>query len=530
MRAVSPKITTEKPWRILAKIVLPVLGVIWLMQGAYAIHREALPKRDIVLDAGKCHIPITILDPPGRLPIGSAIVLHGLSSNQRIMFYLGQNLTNAGVRVYLPDLPGHGENTDPFSFARAEQCAAATVESLIRSGQIDPKTTILVGHSMGAAIAIHMADRVPVAATIAISPAPMVTPQRIPANLLIFSAQYDIGIVRREAGMLSDDAGMNRAAPGDFIQDRAFQMVSVPHATHTSLLFDPAVISESLEWINQTLAGSYQRQDKPFLGPLLTGQPLRSFAGCLTGSANGLLGILLLFLPCVAIVGRIGAPARNETPAATRPSHALVLAEVATCSLATVLLLKLIVPLKFLRIYTGDYLASLLLIVGLSLLALNWHAVKESWPSSARHLVPAAILAFVTFLAIGAWLNWQLDDAWLNSARWLRFAALLPVTCVFCFAEEVLLGPVQRGKPRALRYAVFLTLRLEIWLACLLAYYELASGQVLLMLLVTFLALFSILQRLATDALRRRTGSATAAALFDAILAAWFIAAVLPLT
>jgi pimeloyl-ACP methyl ester carboxylesterase len=530
MRAISPKTTTERPWRILAMIVLPVLGVVWLIQGAYAIHREALPKRDIILNAAKCRVPITILDPPGGQPVGSAIVLHGLSSNQRIMLYLSQNLTNAGIRVYIPDLPGHGENTDPFSFARAQQCATATVESLIRSNQIDPKTTILVGHSMGAAIAIQMADRVPVAATIAISPAPMVTPQRIPANLLIFSAQYDIGIVRREAGTLSDAAGLNRAAPGDFIQDRAFQMVSVPHATHTSLLFDPAVISQSLEWINQTLASSYQRQEEPFPEPVFPGRPVRSFAGCLTGSVNGLLGILLLFLPCAAIAGRIGAPAREELPTTTRPSHALVLAEVAACSLATVVLLKLIMPLKILRIYTGDYLASLLLILGLLLLALNWRAAKESSLPTARHLVPAAMLAFVTFLAIGGWLNWQLDDAWLNSPRWLRFAALLPVTYIFCFAEEVLLGPVRRGKSRALRYTVFLALRLEIWLACLLAYYELASGQVLLMLLVTFLAVFSLLQRLATDALRLRTGSATAAALFGAILAAWFIAAVLPLT
>jgi len=40
---------------------------------------------------------------------------------------------------------------------------------------------------------------------------------------------------------------------------------------------------------------------------------------------------------------------------------------------------------------------------------------------------------------------------------------------------------------------------------------------------------FSVLQRLATDVLLRRTGSATAAAAFGAILAAWFIAAVFPL-
>lgn len=529
MRAVSPKKPAEKPWWLLVEIVLPILGVVWLIQGAYAIHREALPQRTTMINAGGCHIPTTVLDPPGGQPMGSAVVLHGLSANRRLMLYLGQNLTNAGTRVYIPDLPGHGDNTDPFSFARAEHCAAVAVESLTRSGQIDPKTTILVGHSMGGAIVIRLADRDPVAATIAISPAPTPMPQRMPANLLILSAQYDIGIVRREAGAISDAAGINRTAAGDFARDRAFQMETVPHATHTSMLFDPTVLTESLQWINQTLAGSIQSQDPRSPEMLSLGRSFQGFAGCLTGTANGLIGILVLFLPFVAITGRVGGTPREEPTIASRPSHTLVLAEVAACSLATVLLLKLVVPLKFLRIYSGGYLASLLLIVGIALLGLNWRAAKESWLPRARHMIPAAVLGVATFLAISAWLNWQVDNTWLNSARWLRFAALLPVMYIFSFAEEIAMGPVRSGKVRALRYAVFLGLRLEIWLACLLAYYALDSGQVLLPLLVVFFALFSALQRLATDTLRRRTGSPEAAALFGAILAAWFIAAVLPL-
>jgi hypothetical protein len=56
------------------------------------------------------------------------------------------------------------------------------------------------------------------------------------------------------------------------------------------------------------------------------------------------------------------------------------------------------------------------------------------------------------------------------------------------------------------------------------------SGQALILLLVTALAIFSIFQRLGTDAVRQRTGSAPAAALFGAILGAWLIASVFPLT
>ena len=112
----------------------------------------------------------------------------------------------------------------------------------------------------------------------------------------------------------------------------------------------------------------------------------------------------------------------------------------------------------------------------------------------------------------------------------MRFAGILPFFWVYFFAEEVVLGPVRSGGARAKRFGVFLLLRLEIFLACALAYYTLASGQVLLVLLFVYLAIFSILQRLATDALRARTGAATAAALFGAILGCWFVASLFPLT
>jgi len=55
------------------------------------------------------------------------------------------------------------------------------------------------------------------------------------------------------------------------------------------------------------------------------------------------------------------------------------------------------------------------------------------------------------------------------------------------------------------------------------AYYAFMSGQVLLVLLFVYLALFSILQRLASDALRTRTGAALSAA-FLCYTRSWFIA------
>lgn len=509
-------------WPLRLEIAWAALGIVLLVLGAIQIRRAIPPMHDVFFEDRGCRMPITVIEPPKNHASGSVVLLHGLSANRRVMLSLGERFAGEGVRAYVPDLPGHGDNEERFSFTRVQLCADVVVESLIRNNTIDPQTTILVGHSMGAAIAIRMADRDPVAATIAISPAPMNGPQRMPSNLLVFSAQFDMRLLKEEAKQLEEAAGGSRIAPEDFAQHRAFELIHVPSATHTSLLFDPSVIAQSGGWIAGTLHAT-SREMNGEIGREIPADKVQ-FA-----ILRGLLGLLFLFPLCVTIAGKLAGPVQDEQSRA-RPSRALLLAEVAACALAGVLIQAIGVPLKFLHLYTGDYLASLLLIVGVLLIALNGKEAKNALPPDARRFLAAAALGFATILVFGGWLNWQLTDMWLNAPRWLRFTGLLPVTFIFCFAEEVTLGPVASGWRRAERFGVFILLRLELWLACALTFYTIASGQVLILLLFIFLALFSILQRLATDALRLRTGSPAAAALFGAILVAWFIAAVFPLT
>jgi pimeloyl-ACP methyl ester carboxylesterase len=512
------------------EIILALAGPLLLAMGVHWIHAAELPKQETMLGAGGCRTPLTILEPPpGVKPAGSVVLLHGLSANRRLMLYLAEDFAGHGLRAYAIDLPGHGDSKDAFSFARAQQCATATVESLIRSGTIDPKNTILLGHSMGAAIAIRMADRDPLAATIALSPAPMTLPQRMPANLLVFSASADLNVLKNTAQSLSAAAGGTRTGSDDFAQQRAFALQAVPFATHTSLLSDHRVAHQSELWAMRALFPSIATNTLALNLDLATYETFGNGRRRLAGAILGLLGVLVMFPAGATLVARFTGSARVEQPG-TRPSAALLLTEGAACAMAGVLLLGLGSPLHFLHLYSGAYLASLLLIVGILLLILNFGFAMEYATLNGKRLAAAAILGFATFLAIGAWLNWQVDDAWLNTPRWLRFAGLLPVLWIFAFAEEVVLGPPHRGKQRAARFAIFLSLRLEIFLACLLAYYMLASGQVLIVILFVYLALFSVLQRLATDALRVRTGSATSAAIFGAILASWFISTVFPLT
>ncbi len=514
--------------------ILAIGGAGLLLLGTWFVRRSSLPHRDLLIVAGSCDTPATIFEPPAGVSVmGSAIFFHGLGANRRTMMYLGTDFAGHGFRAYLLDLPGHGDNTDAFTYAKAEECADASVESLmrgtVRGEQLDATRTILIGHSMGGAMAIRLADRTPLAATVAISPAPMVLPRRMPANLLVFVGQYDLWPMRREAEDIAAAAGGQRLGPNDFAEDRAFKVEVVPQATHTSQIVDRAVAHRAEDWAMEALFPNVDARTRALNIDLATYDTFKQGRRRLPGAVMGLFGLAFLFPAGAALLGAIVSP-QGSAHEASRPSSGLAVAEGAVCALASVLILAVVIPLRFVHLYDGDYLGSLLLLSGALLLALNRKYVKENLSLDIKACVAAGAAGLLVFLATGAWFSWQLGDLWMNAPRWLRFVELLPATWIFCFAEEVVLGPVGSGKRRAWRFVLFLAIRAALWIACVLAYYTLANGQVLLGVLVAGLAVFSVLQRAATDALRLRTSSATAAAVFGAILAAWFIAAVFPLT
>ncbi|HEV8383617.1 MAG TPA: hypothetical protein VGQ11_02010, partial [Candidatus Acidoferrales bacterium] len=133
--------------------------------------------------------------------------------------------------------------------------------------------------------------------------------------------------------------------------------------------------------------------------------------------------------------------------------------------------------------------------------------------------------------AFGAWMNLGLTDAWLNAPRWLRFPVILLACLPYALAEEWALPAPFAGDRLAkiLRFLQFGAMRLLVWLSILIAVYVYSSGQVLLAVLVLYMGTFSALARLGADAVRRRTDSPAGAAVFTAILMAWFISSVFPL-
>ncbi len=502
--------------------VLAATGILLLVAAAHFTRMGRGAAHDLVL-AEACRTPVRVLEPPDSVGarVGSAVVFHGLSANRTLMQTVGQWLAALGLRVYLVDSPGHGHSAEPFSYGRAEQCAAVVMRSLARRGEISPEQTVLVGHSMGGAIAVRLADRFPAAATLAISPAPMNLPHRMPANLLVLSAQLDMATLKDTAQKLVRAAGGERVRPGDFVERRAVRLVEVPAATHTSLVFDRRVNRLFSTWVTRAF-----------------GQPtphtVESPGFPVAGGVLGLIGLLLIFPLAASGLAFLFAAEKKDRASVPPAGAGGTLVRWVAAALLAVGVLNFWVPLRALRILTGDYLASFLMLTGATLLVLSREKAQAAARFDARAIAMAGTLALATLVAFGLWLNWQLTDAWPNAARWLRLVPLVLVCWPYFLAEAVALGPPEPiadgRRAKARRCLLFFALRLVLWLALVFALFALGSGQILVVLLAVFLALFAIFERLGADAIWRRTGSAAAAAGFGAILTAWFIAAVFPLT
>ena len=506
----------------------------------------------IVLQAGGCSVPVTVMrNVPGSNVY--MVVLHGLGANRRVMYPLSRSLAASDVSaVFVLDLPGHGDNTDPFSFERVETCAAAVIEALDRNKEIQLHRTVLFGHSMGGALAVRLADYFPTAATVAISPAPMVrvasfpsglaiplqAPRRMPNNLLIFTGQFDLPFMEPAADKFVEMAGGERHDAEDFRQRRAVQWVKVPYATHTSLIYDLSVWKTSDDWWR--LAMPLAVPDHAFFARWI-----------FVFSVPGMLGILLACSFSARWLTQAFPSASASLACGPLPRGKVILLWV--CSgMFSVSLLNFFVPLRFLRMYNGDYLASCLLLAGIVLCALlcttqskssgvpglrsprlrSGQAGQVKPPPPWRAMAAGAVMGMAAMLAFGAWMNGTLTDTWLNSARWLRFPVILLACLPYAFAEEWALGTPGAGNwlAQIRRYLLFGILRLLIWLSILFALYVYASQQILLAVLLFYMGFFSLLVRLGADAVGRRTASPAGAAVFTAILMAWFIAAVFPIS
>jgi pimeloyl-ACP methyl ester carboxylesterase len=510
----------------------PGAAILLCIAGAVLAFTGSVPYRQttVVVDAGGCRMVTEVIDTGSDSVQGGVVIFHGLAANKKVMSYLAQAFALQNLRVFVPDLPGHGRTQGPFTFARASTCAESFTRQLIARGAIEPDHTILVGHSMGGAIAVIVGAHIPVAGIVAISPAPMSAargiptfmlpfenPQPAPANVLAITAAGDPAGI---GGTARDLANSAAGGTGKFI--------FIPFATHVSVLGDARVARAVQQWDERIL-------DLPPGAPVPSS---RSFIGWFAG----FVGLLLLAGPFIRetvspMFPKPGLPAKTDTAALPEPATAdkgagvpiyRAFGEVAAASIAAVVVLRFWNPLRFIRIFQGDYFAAFLLLVGVVLLLLNHSAIADALRVRGRTLLAASFAAIILHVLVMGWFTLTVTEAWLTPARWLRFPVFLAAVLPYHLAEEFLLGPCA-ARPPARRLAWALLFRLVAWGVLAAGIFLLHSNEILLVLLALYFALFCVLQRAGMEVVRKGTGSPLAAALFGAILFAGFCLVVFPI-
>jgi pimeloyl-ACP methyl ester carboxylesterase len=102
------------------------------------------------------HIHYDVLGPVNGPPV---VLVHGLGGRAEEWLDLAPALTQAGYRVYLPDLPGYGQSDKPADFSYSVSDEAEVVAGFLDA--VGLKQVELGGISMGGAIVQHVAVKHP---------------------------------------------------------------------------------------------------------------------------------------------------------------------------------------------------------------------------------------------------------------------------------------------------------------------------------------------------------------------------------
>lgn len=490
-------------------------GLLLCALGFFLVHRDSYDVHTVLATAGGCRMATDIYEPRSGTPAGSVVLFHGLSANKKVMAFNAQEFANQDLRVFVPDLPGHGRTPGPYSPDRDGSCALALVRDLATRKAIIPERTILAGHSLGGAIAIRAAALFPVAGVIAFSPAPMQTargfsPEMVPfhnapilpPHSLVLTGQWEPGPIKVLAQQLVSSSS-----------DPSSRYRMIPYTSHVSILFSAETFSELRSWTSQLLGTDPAAPLPKNIPPL----------ACLLG----LLGLSLLAPPFIREMTSATAESASNA-SAPAPSFLVGLGIIGIMSLAAMLALaSKFVPFHFVHVFQGDYLGVFLFLAGIGALALRHKLFPSFKALLATPLASAIASALVLVLLFAAWFELTFYEAWLTPARWLRFPLLLVLVLPWHFAEELLLGDCNKSLelPRLFKALSF---RSVAFLSLLLGILVLHSGEILFVLLLAYLVVFSVLQRLACDLVRFRTRGPAAAAIFGAILLAAFALAIFP--
>jgi pimeloyl-ACP methyl ester carboxylesterase len=398
------------------------------------------------------------------------LVVHGLDVSKEIMQLLSAALADAGFEVYSIDLPGHGDSTAPFSAPFAEDAIRNVVTSI--GGR-----PMVVGHSLGAGLLLDLAADQDFSSMVLLSPPPTSLEQIHADRVLVVSGRFDVPRIRTFAPVLAG------------IGEPHLEWWYLRWAGHSSAIFNPVYVRRIVQWLGGN--GSQTRT-----GARLMWAGLMFIAAVVAGVA---------LLP-----GRAGAARVTAT-------SSLLVRYVGAAGLAIVVL-KILVPLRWLHLFAADYLVSFLLLSGLLLLVQQREPFRFSGRGAAKSAGAAAFVIVVLGIAAGG----QVLHMSLNSVRWWRFPIIALASLPLFAVDELWIRSIA---PRWKSNAVAVITRVLLGAFVLTGILVLNRESAFLVLIVHLVVMFWVALWFAADVVHRHTQNPYAAAVFAALVQGWAFAA-----
>jgi len=412
---------------------------------------------------------------------GRVLVVHGLDVSKETVGFLSQALADGGFDVYAIDLPGHGDSKVGFQTDLAQRAISNAKRHL-------GEKTIVVGHSMGAGLLLDLAETEQFSTMVLLSPPPLSVAEIHADRVLIATDKMDIPRIRRFVPIAADIGSPNVEA------------WDLPWGGHSALIHNPAYVRKVVEWLGGD--GTKTRTTSRIVWLVIM------FV------AAGTFGILLLPGRPLELV---------DVTAATTCAQYIVAYGVA------LLVLKFVNPMGWVKLFATDYLIGFFLVAGLCSWAATLTLETDGTRSasaierSLRKGIPAAILAaafvivVIGFLIVSRALHISLSDG-----RWWRFPLFAIVAFPFFMSDELTIRYI---RPRWKSEMIALLTRVLLLAFLLTGVLTINRGDAFLVLIAPLITVFWIALWFASGVIHRHTRSATAAALFAAIVQGWAFAA-----
>jgi pimeloyl-ACP methyl ester carboxylesterase len=478
----------------------------------------------------------------GAFPPPKVLLLHGLSASKSVMTHLGTELAKLGMISYLIDLPGHGESKGQFTWANCQSSLHEALKYLSDHDSTPPSSAtppsaksaiVLVGHSMGGALAVQAAARnsPSVTGVIAVSPAAAQVDRDAPRNLLILLGEFDLPFVRRGASLLFAQATGSPVVPLDDLRscsnpDGSKKLVVLPWTEHSLGIFEPRGLAEISGWLTRFCPGIHFDARSSFVTLVLEFFVCCPLVYALV-PAFGLVHWAVRFLQASRSLAVKEGTDLNAGPSAT-PAEAgwlkgwspLFLYGMA--GLLSVVLLRTLNPWDRLRLLGGGYLCGFLCLTGTLALCCrrpSASSLRSSWVDWVSVVVSVGgfvVLAAPVFSGLLVHLT-------LSKERFWRFPIIAASTFPFYIYDEWASRRLIPSFSFSERIYFHFSTRLLLALILILGFFILQNQQFLIVLILPAMLALSTVCWGQAWGVCKKTESITASAAFSALLTAWFL-------